>query len=196
MSPARRNDALMVATGVLLIVLDQLTKYWIRAYFTTGAPKAPIPIVGNVLELDYVQNTGVAFSLLEGQTVLFVFIAVALCVIGWLYWRTRATGSWALKLTFGLILGGAAGNLIDRIQHDYVVDFIHFQIPGIFNFAVFNVADSGITIGVLMLAYLLWRGDIQGRSGATSAGTLETEPASAPASPPTPHVRRRAVGGR
>jgi signal peptidase II len=196
MSPARRNDALMVATGVLLVVLDQLTKHWIRAYFTTGAPKAPIPIVGDVLELQYVQNTGVAFSLLEGQTVLFVFIAVALGVIGWLYWRARATGSLALKLTFGLILGGAAGNLIDRVQHTYVVDFIHFQIPGIFNFAVFNVADSGITIGVLLLAYLLWRGDIREKGGSASASAFEAEPTSAPASPSTPHIRRRAVGGR
>ncbi|HEY7851042.1 MAG TPA: signal peptidase II, partial [Ktedonobacterales bacterium] len=55
------------------------------------------------------------------------------------------------------VLGGAVGNLLDRFAHQYVIDFIHFQIPGVFNFAVFNVADSAITIGVIVIAVCLYR---------------------------------------
>lgn len=178
-SPARRNDALMVALAVVVILADQLAKGWIVQYFREPGLKV-IPLLGQVLQLEYVQNTGVAFSLLRGQTVLFLFIAVAIVVIGSLYWRMRDTGSLAIKLTFGLILGGALGNLIDRFHQAYVVDFIHFQIPSRFDFAVFNVADSAISLGVVFLAYLLWRGTPAQASAADqpAAGkaTTQTQP--------------------
>lgn len=190
MSPARRDDAIMAALGLVVILLDQLTKHLVVAYF--GAPNArpPIPIVGNVLEIMYLQNNGVAFSLLSGQSVLFVFIAVAVCVIGWLYWRLRDSGGLAIKATFGLILGGAVGNLIDRFAHTYVVDFIHFQIQGVFDFAVFNVADSAITVGVIALAYLLWRSaPHEEPASATSEAHTAPDPAAPPRSAPLPRVR-------
>jgi signal peptidase II len=197
MSPARRNDLVMAVLAALLIALDQLSKHWITTYFTTGASKQPIALVGTILHLEYDSNKGVAFSLLWGSALLFVLIAVALVVIGALYWRSRNTGSLALKASFGLILGGAAGNLLDRFTKGYVVDFIHFQIPAIhFNFAVFNVADSGICIGVVLLAFLLWRSD-------TSAKTKEAaEPVASAATPSTPlaasgvRVRRRVESSR
>lgn len=157
MSPARRNDVLMVSTAVALITVDQLSKRWIEQHLIVEQDH--ISLLGNIFELFYVQNRGVAFSLFDGQAVLFLLIGVALLVIGWLYWRLRDSGSLLLKLTFGLILGGAIGNLIDRFTHHYVVDFFHFHIPGVFEFAIFNVADTGITIGVALLALLLWRGE-------------------------------------
>jgi signal peptidase II len=158
MSIARAKDATMVAIGLLVIVVDQLTKRWVQEYFAAH-PGTTVPILGDVLKLDYTQNTGVAFSLLSGQAVMFLLIAAAICVIGALYWRTRETGTLLLKVSFGLVLGGAIGNLIDRFAHQYVVDFIHFQIPAVhFDFAVFNVADSAISVGVVLLAALLWLG--------------------------------------
>jgi signal peptidase II len=199
LTPARRNDLIMAALALAVIFADQLTKSWIVQYFRAPAPlgKPPISIVGEILQLQYVQNTGVAFSLLQGQSVLFIFIAVALVVIGTLYWRMRETGSLAIKLTFGLILGGAFGNLIDRLRHAYVVDFIHFHIPAArFEFPLFNVADSAISIGVVLLAFLLWRSapahapsapDPVGpadRSGSTALGE-----GSPPRSAPAPRVR-------
>jgi lipoprotein signal peptidase len=108
-----------------------------------------------------------------------------------LYWRMRDSGGLGIKATFGLILGGAIGNLIDRFAHAYVVDFIHFQIRGIFDFAVFNVADSAITLGVIGLAYLLWRGfpqddETHSRSEPQAIG----DPVPAPArATPAPRVR-------
>jgi signal peptidase II len=204
MSPARRNDLVMVAAGVLLVVLDQLSKHWIAQNLTLDGN--PIPIFGHVLELLYVQNTGVAFSMLSGNAVLFLFIAVAIGVIGWMYWRMRENGSLLLKLSFGLILGGAVGNLIDRVTHGYVVDFIHFQIPpDIFNFAVFNVADSGISIGVVLLAFLLWRGETQmhdhqpstdDSAASRDAAPIDASTAASGAAEVAPRVRRRIASGR
>ncbi len=166
MSSARRNDAVLGVVALVVILLDQLTKHWIVGYFASGTPRQPIQILGPFVDLEYVQNAGVAFSLMTGKWYLFVFIAVALVVVGALYWRTRRTGAALLIVSFGMILGGAVGNLIDRVSHEYVVDFIHFQIPGaaghppVFDFAVFNVADSAISIGVVLLALLLWRGSV------------------------------------
>jgi signal peptidase II len=162
MSLARQRDLAMVGLGLLVIVLDQVTKHWIVSFFSTKPLGYSVPILGPIVTLEYVQNTGVAFSLLQGQVVMFLFIALAIGVIGYLYWRSRETGSLALKLSFGLVLGGALGNLIDRFSHAYVVDFIHFQIPHIFDFAVFNVADSAISIGVVLLAIMIWRMGTEG----------------------------------
>ncbi|MFI5272063.1 MAG: signal peptidase II [Ktedonobacterales bacterium] len=193
MPSARRNDLLMVMTAIVLVVLDQLTKRWIVSYFSVVRP--PIPLLGHILDLEYVQNTGVAFSLLAGQTVLFVFIALAIAVIGTLYWRSRDSASLPLKLTFGLILGGAVGNLLDRFTRGYVVDFVHFHIDGVFNFAVFNVADSGITVGVCLLAVLLWLGGT-GREKRTVPVATKAGATAAPGDEEAPRVRNRAVGGR
>jgi len=182
MSLARQRDLAMVGLGLLIIILDQLTKHWVVSYFSTKPEGYTVPILGQMLSLEYVQNQGVAFSLLEGQTVMFLFIAVAIGVIGYLYWRSRATGSLALKLTFGLVLGGAIGNLIDRFSHSYVVDFIHFQIPAIhFDFAVFNVADSAISIGVVLLALMIWRMGTEGERPASRRSLSTGDTAETPA---------------
>jgi signal peptidase II len=188
LSLARRHDALLVALALIVIAVDQMTKHWIVQYFQVPGERAPIQLVGPFLTLDYIQNRGVAFSLLEGQSVLFVFIFIAIGVIGWLYWHVRDTGGLALKLTFGLVLGGAAGNLIDRVRNaNQVVDFIHFQIPNVFNFAVFNVADSAISLGVIALAYLLWRGT-PAEGGAPATPSAPARRASS-ANTSTPRVR-------
>ena len=200
MTPARRHDLLMALTAAVLVVIDQLTKLWIVTYFARHP--SPIPLLGSVLDLEYVQNNGVAFSLLAGQTVLFVFIAIAIAVIGTLYWRTRDSASLPLKLTFGLILGGAIGNLLDRFTRGSVVDFIHFHLDAIgFNFAVFNVADSGITVGVILLAALLWFGGAPTKpepaaSTPSPAAAAQRERGSEAASESAPRVRNRTVGGQ
>ncbi|HEX6819174.1 MAG TPA: signal peptidase II [Ktedonobacterales bacterium] len=176
LSTARQKDLAMVGMGILVVVVDQLTKQWILNYFTHGAPKPAIPILGEFLELQFIGNSGVAFSMLEGQNLKFILIGLAIAAICYLYWRTRETGSLLLKVSFGLVLGGAVGNLIDRFVRGYVVDFIHVQIPQIgFNFAVFNMADSAISVGVVLLAFLLWR---DGTQESATAGTAESQGAS------------------
>ena len=157
MSASRYHDLLALMVGLTVLVVDQLTKFWVVQYFGAEGLRPPVPIFGNVLTFYYVQNTGVAFSLFAGQNIKFALIAVAFGLICYLYWRFRNTATLWLRLGFALVLGGAIGNLLDRLTRSFVVDFIHFQIPGIFNFAVFNVADSAITIGVFVIAGCLYQ---------------------------------------
>ncbi|MEO7001363.1 MAG: signal peptidase II [Ktedonobacterales bacterium] len=190
----RYRDAIMVAIGVAVIILDQVTKSWVLNYFTINNIHPPVPVFGDYLTIDFTQNNGVAFSLFWGQNIKFVFIGLALCVIAYLFWRFRETGPLALKLGFGLVLGGAMGNLIDRFTHGFVVDFIHFQIPGRFDFAVFNVADSAICIGVVLVALLLYRVGQQESSDGHSADTAATQTLGDNGA--APRVRRKVSGVR
>jgi signal peptidase II len=157
MSASRYHDLVALMLGLAVLVADQLTKLWIVQYFGVEGLRPPIPILGDVLTLYYVQNTGVAFSLFEGQNVRFLLIALAFGLICYLYWHYRESATLWLRLGFALVLGGATGNLLDRFARSFVVDFVHFQIPGVFDFAVFNVADSAITIGAALLVIDLLR---------------------------------------
>jgi signal peptidase II len=197
MTTARKRDLIMVLAGLFVILLDQLTKYWVVQYFVyPNGYKPSISLLGPFLELAYVQNSGVAFSLLSSDSIKFLFIALAIAVIGYLYWRNRENGSLLLKFSFGLVVGGAIGNLIDRFRLSYVIDFIHFQIPNLhFDFAVFNIADSAISVGVVLLAFLLWQGSTGEASEKPEASpsVVATDPPSA-SQPSVPRVRRRITG--
>lgn len=174
MSASRKRDIFALVIGLAVVLVDQLTKIWIVQYFGTVGGRAPIPLLGDILTLYYVRNTGVAFSLFETQNIKFALIFVALAVISYLYWRFRESPSLWLRLGFALVLGGAVGNLLDRFTRGYVVDFVHFQIPDVFSFAVFNVADSAITIGVILIAIVLYQ-----------IGALAPDAPSSPTSPTT-----------
>ncbi len=178
MSASRKRDIFALAIGLAVVLVDQLTKVWIVQYFGYEGGRAPIPILGEILTLYYVQNTGVAFSLFAGQNIKFALIFVALALIAYLYWRYRESPSLWLRLGFALVLGGAVGNILDRFTRGYVVDFIHFQIPGVFNFAVFNVADSGITVGVILIAIVLYQLSAVAPGESSSPTTTGDKPAS------------------
>jgi signal peptidase II len=195
MTTARKRDLIMILAGLFVIVLDQLTKSWVVQYFGVPEGKPAISLLGPFLELAYVRNFGVAFSLLSSDSIKFLFIALAIAVIGYLYWRNRENGSLLLKFSFGLVVGGALGNLIDRFRLGYVIDFIHFHIPNIFEFAVFNIADSAISIGVVLLAFLLWQGSTgeAKEQGKVAPSVVATDPPSS-SSPSVPRVRRRITG--
>lgn len=129
---------------LLVIALDQVTKWLVVEHLE---PATKVPVLGDWFRLYLIRNPGAAFSMGDGATIVFSCIqlaAVAVCV--GLALRSR---SWWSALPIGLIGGGAGGNLIDRIfrapggMHGHVVDFLSF-----FNFAIFNVADSAITVGV------------------------------------------------
>jgi signal peptidase II len=138
--------ALVVAAVIL--ILDRLTKAWALSHLTLGAP---IGVIGHLLEWNLIRNQGAAFGLLSGQTVLFVVVAVA-AVGGLLYSLRRRPGVW-LQIGIGGILGGALGNLWDRLLGHGVVDFIDVTLWSY----IFNVADIGITLGAIVLIAALWR---------------------------------------
>lgn len=128
-----------IAAGALL--LDQLTKTWVRAAFL---PDESRPVVAAVFHLTYVQNTGAAFGMFQGHTGLFILCSLAVIAwIAWEFWRERGRPLAATGVGLSLILGGAVGNLIDRVRLGHVTDFLDFRV-----WPVFNVADTCISVGV------------------------------------------------
>ena len=154
---ARIYDTVALFIVVLVIVVDQWTKSLVVAHMSPPGSGNTIPLIGRYLVLDYIQNSGAAFGVFANQAVLVVFIAVAICVVAYLYIRILNSGPLIYKIVFGMIIGGALGNLIDRFHNGGVVtDFISFRIPEInYYFAVFNVADACISVGVVLLFVLV-----------------------------------------
>ncbi len=159
---ARVYDALAFLAAILVLVLDQWTKAWVVTNLSPSYFGPRISLIGDYLLLYYIRNNGAAFSLFANSIVLVLLIAVAIGVIVYLYLRNVNTGSLWYKLIFGLIIGGALSNLIDRVRHGgYVVDFISFNIPQFnFHFAIFNLADAAISTGVVLLFLTLLFGSI------------------------------------
>ncbi len=127
----------------LTLVCDQLTKAITVASLTPGQS---LPLLPHVLHVTYVQNTGAAFGLFKGQQL--VFIVFSIIVIAWMIREllTKPAMDKVRRWACALLLGGAAGNLIDRLRFGYVVDFIDLRV-----WPVFNIGDSAITIGVSLL---------------------------------------------
>lgn len=171
---ARIYDALALLTAVVVIALDQLTKALIVAHLSPPESQPPIPIIGDYLSIYYIHNNGAAFSLFANTVFLALLIIVAIAVILYLYVRMLNNGPLAYKLVFGMIIGGAAGNLIDRaIRGGYVVDFVWFRIPQInYSFAIFNLADASISVGVVLLFVLLFISSLR-RNKAPSGEQIE-----------------------
>ena len=180
---ARIYDALALLTVILVVALDQWTKALVVANLGPPDSEFTTPLIGNYLSLYYIQNSGAAFGLFSNSLVLIIFIVAAMVVISYLYLRTLNTGTLAIKLIFGMIMGGALGNLIDRARHSgYVVDFIFFRIPQIgFRFAIFNLADASISVGVFLLLVLLLLGSLHKKTQATGNSGAQRNTADDPA---------------
>ncbi len=135
---------------VCIVAFDRLTKY-LTAVHLKG--KEPFVLIPKVVQFRYAENTGMAFSMLSGARWVFIILTVAVCVFGlWYLFSNRVSSLWAYW-SAGVIIAGGIGNLIDRIALSYVIDFIE---PLFINFAVFNIADSAVTLGACSLvAYLL-----------------------------------------
>jgi len=153
----RSSDLLIVAIALLVVVADQLTKSWVRRSLVLGVPWDPIPWLRPILSFTYVTNTGAVFGMFPQLGRLFTLIA--LLVIGLLFFlfRDLAAGRWPVTISLGLILGGALGNnVVDRLWHGFVTDFVDLNFWPMQEWAVFNVADSSIVVGVCILSvYLL-----------------------------------------
>ncbi|MBR1623810.1 MAG: signal peptidase II [Pseudobutyrivibrio sp.] len=136
---------------ILLVALDQWTKLLAIKHLMN---KGDFIIIPNVLQLHYLENTGAAFSLLEGQQILFAIITpillIALIIL--LIKMPQNKKFSALNYIIVFLIAGAIGNYIDRILNNYVVDFIYFSL---INFPVFNVADCYVTVSVILLFILI-----------------------------------------
>ncbi|WP_199249102.1 signal peptidase II [[Phormidium] sp. ETS-05] len=131
-----------IATASL--ILDQLTKYWVVQNFSLGETW---PLWSGVFHFTYVNNTGAAFSMFQGSGWLrWLSLAVSLGLMAMAYFGSRLQ-QWE-QIAYGLILGGALGNGIDRFLFGYVVDFLDFRL---IRFPVFNLADVSINLGIMCL---------------------------------------------
>ena len=147
--------AVLVIAGTV-VVLDQITKAVALGHMVLGVP---IVLVDGLLALTLVMNTGLAFGLLSGlpaasRWVVALLSIVALVVLARIAVRVLADGGWPARLSVALIFGGAVGNLVDRGRLGAVVDFVDVHYRG-WHWPAFNVADSAITLGVILLALRL-----------------------------------------
>ncbi len=161
---ARLGVFLSCAAAVL--ALDQASKALASSHLLLGHP---VPIVGNLVRLTLVHNTGAAFGLFPGSRLPFILISVlAISVVLYLFARD-AYQSLVNRVLLGCILGGALGNLVDRVRWGKVVDFIDVGW-GTLRWPVFNVADSAVTLGVILLAWNLARSSRAGSDLANPPG--------------------------
>jgi signal peptidase II len=161
-----RRGLLLVAVALVVLALDVITKVIVVA---TLSGHEPVRVLGGLVYLQLVRNPGAAFSMATGMTWVLSVIAIAVVIaIVWILPRLRSIG-WAMGL--GLVLAGALGNLSDRIfrapgpLRGHVIDFVSVFAPNAEKFPVFNVADSAITCGgVLIVLMALLGRDYDGRS--------------------------------
>ena len=140
---------LIIAIVALTIVLDQVTKYLVASQMTIGQS---IPIIDNFLYITSHRNAGAAWGIFLGKMMFFYLITLAVIAVV-IVWMTRLDikkDKW-LMIALALILGGAVGNFIDRVLYQHVVDFIDTYILG-YDFPIFNIADSALCIGVVLMA--------------------------------------------
>lgn len=165
----RRAAALILALAAAIVVVDQITKAMVRVRLTPQTPS--ISILGDLVRLTLTRNSGAAFGLLPGNRIMFITVSTLVLVgVAAYVWKYRPTRPWVV-IALGLLAGGAFGNLIDRAVIGTVTDFI--QIP--FDFPVFNVADSGIVVGVAMLVWWLLFGPVPDAAVAREGAEGETE---------------------
>jgi len=135
-----------VIVALLVVLFDQLTKYYVVENFYLGES---VPVIENIFHWTYILNPGAAFGMLEGSRWFFVVIAVAVLGGIWYMKDEINEGGWMMQYGAALFGGGAIGNLIDRARSGLVIDFFDFRI-----WPVFNVADIAICVGVAMI---LWK---------------------------------------
>ena len=134
-------------TFLLVLVADQLTKYLVVKNFVVGET---MPLLENIFHFTYVKNQGAAFGILQGQRWFFIIITIAvLAAIIFFYKELPLHTIWN-RIALGLAIGGAIGNLIDRVRVGYVIDFIDLRV-----WPVFNIADSAVVVAVAIFSYWL-----------------------------------------
>lgn len=128
----------------IIVLIDQVSKYLTQAYVDLGQQIEWIP---GLLSVTHIHNTGAAWSILEGQMWFFYIITVIVAVMI-IYYMQQMKDEPLLKTGLAFILGGALGNFIDRLMHQYVIDMIQLDF---IDFPIFNLADTALTIGVILL---------------------------------------------
>ena len=142
--------------AVILILLDQLSKQWIVNHIPLNAIRKCVP---GIFSLTYLRNYGAAFSILQNQQWFFTVITLAVVGAACYYFIKNINGNFWFLFGLLLIISGGIGNFIDRLRLGYVIDMVHLDFM---NFAIFNMADSYLTVGVVILFIALWKEEENG----------------------------------
>jgi len=153
----------MLPVAALVFAADQVTKALAESRLSQ-VPGQSVPVIDDILRFSLSHNTGAAFGVLQNQAILYLIIAAVVLVVSIGYYRYLPRDNHLLTVCLGMQLGGAVGNLVDRFQHVYVVDFIDVGV-GSLRWPWFNVADSCIVVGICVLAgYLMLHPEAERKS--------------------------------
>jgi signal peptidase II len=150
---------LLWVIGVAVFVLDQLTKFWVVARLPFNRLHAhggdfDLEVIPGFFYIIHVGNTGAAWSMFSNRSVLLAVLAAATLVAIYFWRHHLGLRARAAQVSFGLLCGGILGNLVDRIVHQHVIDFIDLHLTKDFIYPTFNVADSGICVGVILYIWI------------------------------------------
>lgn len=147
-TPSARRWLPLIGGAAAVLALDQITKALVSDRLPLGASWAPIPAVASIFKITHSQNSGAAFSIFTGANLPLMLLSLVMAV-GIVVFYPRLTTQ-EQRIALGLLLGGVLGNLADRVRYGIVIDFIHWQIPGVVS-NVSNLADHAIVLSVLLI---------------------------------------------
>jgi len=160
---------LLLITG-LTILVDQASKAYVVDRLALHESWMPVDAIAPIFRITHVHNTGAAFGMFPDGGSVFLIIAVVVAGVILFYYRQIPEHAWLVRIALGLQLGGALGNVIDRVRLGYVVDFFNFEY-----WPVFNVADSSIVLGVVLLTFELLLEERRERRRKNEEGNSGTE---------------------
>ncbi len=157
-----RRTWLILLVAAIVIPLDQWTKILVRRNIEKHDYIIPFPALGEYFVFEHVYNYGAAFGILQGAGPVFIVIAAAVTVAVFYYaLRHLPENQRLIRILLGFQVGGAVGNVIDRLHQGYVTDFVKIGVPGVYYWPNFNIADSSIVCSVIALAVVILYQDIQ-----------------------------------
>jgi signal peptidase II len=148
---ALKSYSILIPIAAIIVVLDQWTKSIVRQNLAFGEMWMPLQWLSPYARIVHWYNTGVAFGLFQDKNLLFSILALLISVFLIIFYPKLTEEDWFLRIALGMQLGGSLGNLIDRVTIGHVTDFI-----SVGNFPVFNIADSSISVGVVVMIIGLW----------------------------------------
>lgn len=143
------KNKILFITAIILFILDRISKILVISNITESTF---YPLIKGVISLTYLKNTGAAFSLLQDKQIFLISISIFIIIFIFKYFIKHTLPNKFTQIAWGMILGGAVGNLFDRLNYNYVIDFINLEF---INFPVFNIADIAISIGVIAISYYI-----------------------------------------
>jgi signal peptidase II len=145
------NYAFLALIAGIIVLLDQVTKEWVRLNLQLGEVYRPELWLSQYFRIVHWKNTGAAFGMFQDMNPVFMVLSVLVSGVILFYFPQIPTRDWLVRLSMGMLLGGALGNLIDRFRQGYVTDFI-----SVGKFPVLNIADASISVGVAVLFVGMW----------------------------------------